>query len=278
VYWSDFIRERTGNIQAIAGAVAVELTENIKLGLGLNIFSGETDDTQILKRVAYFDLVDANAFRFSYDTLDTRTTGQSEFSAISFNIGTILDFEHFSIGLKIVSPYTLTRKWEYTTVTSTSTNSTTTNSSGEDKMEVPMSYAIGLSFKPVEKFRIAFDIENTNYSNSNFTLSNQDTTHRDWVDQNILSIGLEYKPKEWLSLLGGYRNQSEIFVPDGAAIKDRGPDVVSYMFGISLKVLYGRFDIAYEIRNLKYYDSYFSNTNYVLETFNNLLFGFTVQL
>jgi hypothetical protein len=188
VYWSDYVRERTGDIQSIAGAVAVELTENIKLGLGFNIFSGETDDTQILSRVAYFDLVNNNQFRFSYDTLGTRTTGISEFSAVSFNIGTILDFERFSLGLKIVSPYTLTRKWEYTTVTFDPINSTTTKSSGEDKMEIPMSFAVGLSFKPVKQFRIALDFESTKYSKSNFTLANQDTTHRNWVDQSILSV------------------------------------------------------------------------------------------
>jgi hypothetical protein len=85
-------------------------------------------------------------------------------------------------------------------------------------------------------------------------------------------------PNDWLSLLGGYRNQSEIFVPDGAAVKDSGPNVVSYMFGISLKVLFARIDLAYEIRSMKYYDSYFSNTNYAMETLNNLYFGLTTQL
>lgn len=273
VYWSDYERVRTGNIWNVNTALAVELTEYFKLGLGINGSSGETNDSQELSRVAYFDLVDANEFRFSYDTLDVQTTGTSKFSAISFNIGAIIDFEHISLGLKIVPSYKIKREWDYTTDT---TNTSPVISSGKDEMKVPISYAVGMSFNPVKQFRIAFDLENTKYSQSDFTLANQDTTHRDWVDQTIIGVGIEYKLWDWLSLLGGYRNVPETFVPDGAPFKDRGPNTESFTFGVSLEALFGRFDVAYEIRSMKYYDSYFSNTNYVLETFNNLLVGCTI--
>lgn len=274
VYWSDYERERTGNIWNVNTALAVELSEHLKLGLGINGSLGETNDSQELNRVAYFDLVDANKFRFSYDTLDVQTTGTSKFSAISFNIGAIIDFENISLGLKIVPSYKIKRDWDYTT-TDTSNYSSVTPS-GQDAMKVPISYAVGISFNPVKQFRIAFDLENTKYSQSDFTLANQDTTHRDWVDQTIIGVGIEYKPWDWLSLLGGYRSVPETFVPDGTAFRDRGPTAESFTFGVSLKALFGYFDVAYEIRSMKYYDSYFSNTNYALETFNNLSVGYTI--
>lgn len=274
VYWSGYERERIGDIWNINTALAVELSEQFKLGLGINRSIGETNDSQELNRVGYFDLVDANKFRFSYDTLDVQTTGTSKFNAISFNIGTILEFEHISLGLRIVPSYKIKREWDYKTDT---TNFSPVTSSGEDEMKAPISYAVGISFNPVKQFRIAFDLENTKYSQSGFTrdLANPDTTH--WlVDQTIIGVGIEYKPWDWLSLLGGYRNLPETFVPDGAAIRDRGPTAESFTFGVSLKALFGRFDVAYEIRSMKYYDSYFSNTNYALETFNNLSVGYTI--
>jgi hypothetical protein len=276
VYWSDYERERFGTLWNLSFAVAAKVNKHVNLGFGFTRTSGETDDFQGLGRVGYFDLVAANVFRFSYDTLSTKTTGNSKFSALSFNIGAILDFEHVSLGLKITPPYTIKRKWNYTTRTADQINSTAENTSGKDKTTIPLSYAVGVSFTPVKTFRIAVDMQNTNYSQSEFTFANGDSTHRGWVDQNLIGIGIEYKPWDWLSLLGGYRNLPEVFVPDGAAIKHRGPYAESFTLGLSVKALFGWFDVAYETRRMKYYDSYYSNTNYVMETLDRMVLGYTV--
>ena len=276
VYWSDYERERTGTIWNMTSAVAMELTKHIKLGLGFARTSGKTDDLQGLGRIGYFDLVDANVFRFSYDTLQTQTTGTSKFSAFTYNIGTIVEFEHISLGLKITPPYTLERKWDYTTVKTDLTKSSTENVAGKDELTVPLSYTVGISFLPVKQFRVAFDLQKTNYSESEFTFAINDSTHKGWADQMMIGIGMEYKPWDCLSLLGGYRNLPEVFIPDGAAIKDRGPYAESVTLGLSLKVLFGWFDVAYETRRMKYYDSYFGNTNYVMETLDRVLVGYTV--
>jgi hypothetical protein len=276
VYWSDYERQRFGSLWNFSFAVATKLNKHFNLGLGFTSTTGKTDDFQGLGRIGYFDLVAANVFRFSYDTLSTQTAGSSKFSALSFNVGAILEFEHVSMGLKITPAYTIKRKWDYATVTENQTNSTTKSLSGEDKLTFPFSYAIGISFSPVKSFRVAIDLQSTNYSQADFNFAIPDSTHRDWVDQKIIGIGIEYKPWDWLSLLGGYRNLPEVFVPDGAAIKDRGPYAESFTLGFSLKAPYGWFDVAYENRRMKYYDSYYSNTNYVLETLDRLLVGYTV--
>ena len=80
-----------------------------------------------------------------------------------------------------------------------------------------------------------------------------------------------------VSLLAGYRYITDVFVPDGAAIKDRGPASTVYTLGTSIDIFgFGRLDVAYTISRMKYYDSYQSNTNYVFEEFNNFYVGYTV--
>ncbi len=278
VLWSDYTRERMGNIWNINAAVAVNINRHMKLGFSLKRFSGEMEEMQGLDRVGYFDLVDNNTYRFAYDTLDMRKTGTSKINGMSFNAAFIFELDHLSIGARLTPPRTIKREWQYTIRSTDLENTAIQTSNGTDEMDIPLSYAIGASVSPGPRFRIAFDIENTKYSNSQFTFAEPDSTHRGWVDQTIWCMGMEYKPFTGFSLLGGYRFSPKTFIPDGAAIKDRGPAIESFSFGLSLNAFYGRFDIAYEIQRLKYYDSYYSNTNYVLETLGNLRCGYVIIL
>ena len=276
VNWSDFERERMGPLQNITTAIAFELNKHIGLGLALNFLSGETDDFQSSKRLGYFDLVQGyNVFRFSYDTLDVLTNGTAKFSTTSLDLGVIAKFEKFSLGARLRFPHTFTKQWNYKTVTSNPDTSFSISNSGEDKMKTPLAYSLGLSLNPVSKFRIAFDLEHRPYNDIEFTFNVEDTTCRKWIDQTSFRIGIEFIPIEKLSLLAGYRNIPNVFIPDGAAIKDKGPVSESYTFGFSLKALMGRFDFAYEIRTLKYYDVYYSNTNWAYEKNTNFMFGYT---
>jgi hypothetical protein len=277
-YWYDFMRERTGKIKNLSAAVAYKFNKNIKLGFSIGHFTGETEDQQQIDKVGWFDLVYNNRFRFSYDTLNTVITGASKFSALNMNLGILLTFEKFSFGFNVNLPQTLERRWTYTKEVSDNARSVSDNSSGTDKMKIPATYTIAISFKPIQKFQIAFDFENLPYQNAEFTLANDDSTNRKWIDQSIIRFGIEYQPFKMISLLAGYRNIPATFVPDGAAFRDRGPAADSFTFGFGLTIPYGRLDAAYEIRRLKYYDSYYSNTNYALETFNNLMVGYTIQL
>jgi len=69
-----------------------------------------------------------------------------------------------------------------------------------------------------------------------------------------------------------------LFIPDGAAIQTSGPSAKSYTFGLGLNTDFGQLNVAYEIRTLRYYDSYYSNTNYNTNEFTNLMFGYTIEL
>ncbi len=271
VLWSDYERIRTGDIWGYNAAVGMALNENISFGLGIEMISGETDDSGYLNRVGYFDLIDANLMAFSYDTLNTSTAGTSNFSSTALNISTLINFSKINIGLRINPGYTVKREWDYTFENDTLG---TTAMSGTDEMKVALGYAFGVSVQPTDFFRIAADLSKTNHSSNEFTFAIEDTTHRGWADQIIVGLGVEYKPFSWLSLMGGYRSLPETFIPDGAAIKDRGPAVNSMTAGASIKILNGYLDLAYENRSLKYYDQYFSNTNYVLNSVENITVGY----
>ena len=275
--WSRFTRKRDGHVQNITAGLACDVSEKIKVGLSMNFLNGKTTDFQSLDRVGYFDIAKDNRFRFSYDTLDVAISGDSKFSAFNFNIGALLKLDRVQIGVNIVTPYTLTRQWDYTFTTVDSNGTMTSNKSAEDRFEIPAALSVGASITPVDPFTISLDYKLINYSQGKFEIGNADTTHRDWADQTEIRCGIEFRPLKYLSLLAGYRYTTETFIPDGAAIKDRGPAVTSYTLGASIKLFQmGRLDIAYDLRRLKYYDSYFSNTNYVFESFENFLFGYTV--
>ena len=141
-----------------------------------------------------------------------------------------------------------------------------------------MTYAIGISFNPIDDLTIAFDLEKGNYSKAEFNLANPDSTINNWADQTIIRFGAEYQLLDYVTLLAGYRNKTELFIPDGSAVKDRGPNAKTYSFGLSFDLNIARFDFAYELRDMTYYDSYFSNTNYNTQTYSNLLLGCTFSL
>jgi len=271
VDWYRFERQRSGELQIFRGAVAMALNDQVEIGLRVGMLSGETDDMQALKKVGYFDLYRENRFIFSYDTLDAETAGLSTYSALDLSLGALLKLTNFNVGISITLPYTMNREWDYETAISDTGQVVTIRESGTDKLKLPASYSLGLSFTPAETFTLAIDLEKVPYSQATFELANGDTTHKPWVDSSILRFGVEFRPTAFLSLLCGYQYITQEFVPDGAAFKDQGPGANRYSLGAGIQVgRLGRIDIAYDLQELKYYDSYYSNTNYVLELVNRL--------
>ncbi len=277
VEWTRFIRERNGLMNNIIVGLSNEVIENIMVGVGVKIQNGESDD--YLSQVRYGDihLIDAQKFKFYFIDYSKIISGTSKYSSTSFNISTLIELSKIKMGLKIDLPYTLTREWNYTTVQKGLVNSTVATS-GKDEVKMPAIINVGLSFQPVESFLISFNYESSPFSKAEFNFATRDTTFRQWKDQNTIAFGLEYKMHEHVSLLAGYRSVPEVYVPDGAAIKDKGPASTSYNFGVSISTFLGRVDVAYEYRRLKYYDSYFSNTNYAFESNSSIMVGFTYSL
>jgi len=276
--WSRFTRKRDGHVQNITAGLAYNVNEKIKVGFSLNFLNGKTTDFQSLNRVGYFDIAKDNRFRFSYDTLDVAISGDSKFEATNFNVGALIKLERISLGFNITSPYTINRDWSYEYFTTDTSSWLPPSGSGTHFFEIPATFSLGTSITPVDQFTFSLDYQFNNNSEAQIKLAPSDSIVKDFPDQSEIRCGIEYRPFNFLSLLAGYRYATEIFVPDGAAIKDRGPAATSYTLGASIKLFQmGRLDIAYAMQRLKYYDSYFSNTNYVFESFNNFLFGYTIE-
>jgi opacity protein-like surface antigen len=278
VDWSRYERMRSGPIDNVTAAIAYDLHEYVKLGIGFQSNWGETKDFQSLTQVGTFDLIRENRFRFSYVDSYDEYKGISKFTSTTINIGFIFNFEKINVGLNVDLPYTIERDWSYT-LTSTDSNGTgITETSGIDKVEMPAVFNFGISFQPVSNLTAAVDYEYAPFSQAKFKLQNEDPTQRNYVDRHTLRVGLEYMPVDFLSILAGYRNIPSTFVPDGSAEIDNGPDANSITGGLSIHTFIGRFDLAYEYRSLRYYDSYYSNTNYVSQSYSSLMFGFLFSL
>ncbi|RME01446.1 MAG: hypothetical protein D6814_01510 [Calditrichaeota bacterium] len=276
IYWSDYQRQRQGTLDEWQGAIAFALNRNLQFGIRLRHNSGSTDESQTLNRIGYFDLVQGiQIFRFSYDTLDVNISGTSKFSSTRFAIGGIAQFENFSLGVNVVLPHTLSREWHLTTSEEGPQRSTKHPDTGVDEMRVPLSFSAGLKLQPVASFSLSFDIEHQPYSKAEFHFARTDSTHRPWVDQTTYRLGLEFKPWNVLSLLAGYRSVPQVFVPDGAENGRRAPRADVFAYGLSLNLWRLRFDMAYEVTRLRYYDVYFSNTNWAANQDSHLMFGVT---
>jgi long-subunit fatty acid transport protein len=276
--WDVYHRERAGKIDNLSFAVAYDISKELKVGLGFKSSFGDSKDYWSLNRVGYFDLVRQQRFRFSYDTLNTASRGESKFSSTSFNLGFQADLDEFKIGIRVDLPYTLKREWDYTYLYEDADSSASRSMSGTDEVKYPAIFTFGASFQPVENFILAIDYEYAPLSSAEFSLAREDSTFRQWTDKHTFRVGAEFKPWDFLSLLAGYRNIPAAFIPDGAAIKDAGPKANSYTFGVSVETVFGIVDLSYELRTMRYYDSYYSNTNYNTIDFSSLLFGYTFKL
>lgn len=272
--WSRFLRQRFGSLNYITSGIAYQVSEELMVGIGSSIMWGKSNDYQSLIRVGDFLLSNQQRFTFTYKDISSFKTETSKYSSTNFNLSAILDLERVRLGLKIDLPYTLKREWNFTQTRVDSLVIIET-SNGTDKFKVPAVYNVGISFQPVDDFTIAFDYEIAPFSKGEYERSAVDSTFNKWKNRNTLRFGIEYKASNFLTLMTGYQNIPQVFIPDGAAIKDKGPDANTYSIGASIILFLGRIDLAYEMRILKYYDSYFSNTNYAFEKSSNFIFGYT---
>jgi len=276
--WSRFLRQREGDLHTFTAGLAWAPLDRIQLGLSAALLDGQSEDLQYLRRVGWFDIAKDNRFRFAYDTLDVVTRGTSDYRALQYTLGALVKLERFSLGLQVKMPCTISRKWRASTVTTTAGGPEAMATAGTADFRHPVSYAFGAAFQPIDPFRLFLDYQFTPYSQGGIDLTADDPTNRVLPDQSDLRCGISWQPLPFLELLAGFRQTTALFVPDGAAIKDRGPSADTWSLGTAITLArYGRLELAMASRKMNYYDSYYSNANYVTETFSNLVAGYTYQ-
>lgn len=279
VQWYRYNRIRNGNLNTMHFALSYKVNENLQVGLGAKYLWGSTDDNLGLNHYATISLVNQNSYLISLQKgLDT-TTGTSKFKSLTTTLGVIASYSRFNFGISLNLPYEFTRDWSYRRNNTNRINfkdsTVITNTSGKDKLKMPVSFTIGLNYEATKKLNLACDVEVVPYGSSDFQLAQSDSFFQGWVNQIIWRVGVEFRPTKLLSLSAGYRVIPTSYVPDGAAIHDKGSVATSYTFGVGLNLFLGRFDFVYEFYNLKYNDSYYSNTNYNTQLSNRFTVGYT---
>jgi len=278
VNWYIFNRYRSGSLQEFRGALAIDLSKNVKIGFGITYLNGKTNDNQVLDKVGWFRLFDINKFSFSYDTLKVTTLGTSKFSGYKADLGLLIKLERLNLGLNLKMPYTIIKKSEYDITTTDPTSENVITIKNKDKLKVPLCYTIGVSLYPTDKFIISLDYDFNLYSHTEWEIASNDTIYQEWVDQQIIKFGLQYSPFKFLDVRAGYSLIPQVWVPDGSAGRNRGPEAKALTIGAGFKLdNYGTIDIAWEHRSLKYFDQYFSNTNYCKDITNNVLISYRYE-
>ena len=280
--WFKYERMRVGGINELTAGLALKLSDHLQLGLSMQNLKGESDDYLEMDKVGYFLFPTTTIFAFTYDTMTVVQSGNSTYSGSSIKFGVLFNYEQFDLGFCITSPYTITRDWNYTIV-----DTITTNINGKDQMGLPITIALGTKIEPKDRLSISFDIGFIPYSQTKFsytdttfnnTIIQLDTTRLNWVDQTTFAIGMKYGITPGISVMTGYRSVPEVFIPNRAAFRHKGPEMQSVSAGIGVTFPFGQIDLGYEYRFLKYYDSWESNLNYVLKTENHLAISFRFDL
>lgn len=282
---SRFTRKRTGNIRGFKGAIAGDFGKYLNLGIGINFYSGKTNDNLVLDKLATLDMW-SRYFIFYADSAEemTRKTGTSEFSGAYTDINMQLKFERFRFGFVLNAPYTLKRKWSYKIQTENVSDAYTETTTGTDEVRLPATCALGMSARVTNEVNLSFDLVYNPYSKAEFKYSSNgygdivpDSTQMKWVDQRIYRVGIAYTPVKMITLMAGYQNMPRTFIPWGAADRSKGPLVESYTCGFSFNVPYGRLDFAYNYQQMKYAETAYTYINYITQKQENFYVGYTLN-
>lgn len=277
--WYDFERRRSGTIHDITVNLAAVISGKLDLGISVRAMLGRTDDQLSLDKVGWFRMHKEQRFRFSYDTLATVTSGTSDISGVEVRLGGLLKLNKLNVSFSASLPQTITRSWTYTTTVTAPEESSSRDESGEDKLVLPSNLAFGLSFYPSDKFTFYMDISKLSTGGGEYAPAVEDTMGLRWVDSGVLNFGAIFQLTSRIDLRAGYHYNTVVFAPDGAAYRDEGPPVNSYDFGMDLNLGgMGKIFVNWSTGQLRYHDSYYSNTNYALENKQSMTIGYLIGL
>jgi len=305
VNWSDFQRERVGISDNIIAAFSYQHNDALGFGVSYNMVSLETEDSQSLNRIGYFDLIKDNRFSFSYDTLNVQIEGTSKFNVNLIKIGGLIQKNVLNFGVYVTLPATVNKESSYS-FSATGQDSgkafqfetDASTYSLDNELSLPATLNAGISVKPNDKFEFFLDIGQLTLGNNESSFKNLDTipdtlyndsdngknmiwssnAQRKYLNNVKIQTGVKFNPFKLVSLFAGYQYLPQSFSPDGAAFGKTGPPEIGITFGIDFNLnKFGKVEAFWTKRELKYYDSYFSNTNYAFQSIENLTFSYSYK-
>ena len=271
----------------LSAAVAVDLIQQIQLGLGYHRSWGKTDDVLSVKEIMQCNLTNAeNDWTYAYKDGKFDQSGTSEFKLSQLDLGVVFQISRLNLGFRARFNSAITRTWEYTNITTDQAGQKTTAAiKGTDKIEkIPPTLSFGLGFTPKDYAKFTFDLERTSFSKASHVYDaayvgpDPSATIYNWVDQTILRAGMEIKVHPRVALLAGYQFAPKNWAPFRVAFDREGQPTHIYSFGASIGVPFGNLDVAYQITRFKYYDAFMYVGPYNTVHTNKVQFGYTLNL
>jgi hypothetical protein len=266
-----YVRDK--DLSAINLALATRPLDYISVGVNMNLYTRRYEENFLGRQIPVFD-TSSTAYDFHYHD-------KSNFTGANFDFGLMAEYNIFSFGAVVRTPYTL-RQNVFRLLTNL-------DQYGQDatgfldrikvKYQIPLSYAIGISVKPIENLIIAGDFDNKPYSNTKKSLDFESSdlidfsdVNANWNDLAQFRVGAEYVFNGGFAQIpvrAGIHNMPNVqfaskVVANSVSADSSGPyyhytydysDEVKPMiisFGSGLKFERTWFDLAYEFGSKEY--------------------------
>lgn len=252
VKWYQRIRSREGAILGYGAALSIDLTENITAGVGGRLIKGSTDDFEsklgrgrMIFYSSYFRLDSVNYFGTK--------TGTSDYSGFELTVSGSYKTRYITLGFAIKPPTTITRDFNYSFVGDSAGISKSSKVSGTDKMKLPWSGMFGLSLSVWDNIRAAIEYEIRPMENATYESSSGQSTSP-WKSAQLLRVGVEYSPINWLVLRAGVRDQAEVFEQEGNPFEGDPVSSTAISAGCGVSFAGLKLNLTYEYSNVKFED------------------------
>lgn len=251
VQWYQNIRNREGSIYGYGAAFSVGLSDNFTLGLSGMLINGSTDDFESQLGRGRFVFY-ASYFRLDSVDYKRTKTGTSDYSGAEFTLSGLYKSGSLMVGFSVKPPSVIKRDFSYTFKNDSSGTSNTGTVSGSDEISLPWRGTVGVSVAVRENLRAAIEYEFRPMNNAEY--KNAGVTSNPWKSSQLLHIGAEYAPMDWLTILAGFSDRAEVFEQEGNPFQ--GEPVYSTVVSGGLAFSYQNaiLKLTYEYNKVKYND------------------------
>ncbi len=246
--------EEKGSLSAIGLAYCIQIIPQLSFGFTLNLWDDDITD---------------NKWEENYHTTGSQTVGslplgpfqydaieKYSFSGFNANMGILWRAtDKLTLGLVFKSPFTADLKHETTTDSIDHNGRIISTETSDEKLDMPMSYGIGLSYRFSDKFTVAADIYRTEWQDFIRTDAEGEETcpvtgksiHESDIDPTYqVRLGAEYlfinrKPRYVIPLRAG------VFY-DPAPAEGSPDDYYGASLGSGIAIGRYVFDIAFQYR------------------------------
>ncbi|WP_111977899.1 OmpP1/FadL family transporter [Algibacillus agarilyticus] len=260
--------EQDGSLYALGLAAAVQLTDNLSVGLTVNFWEDFVNDNEWTQNYNSSESVT------QIDTLrneDAQFTTTNGFTGTNFNLGLLWDvYQQGQQKLTIGAVYKSAFEAEVNQTSQAKINTVYPELNGFDeqnsvgpnnenlKIDMPSSIGLGVAFQWNDSFTTSLDVYQTAWSD--FVLTDQDGNKRSPLSGKLLSTVAQLKDTTQIRLGGEYRIISQkagsnyiipiragLFI-DPAAAEGETDDTYGFSVGTGIAYQNWVFDVAYQHR------------------------------